>query len=185
MQDSRLLRAVDRYIGSALCAGISAFKFTNAKPQSKRSIQKILLIELFEMGATVMLIPSIRKLKEKFPHAEIHCLTTSASTPIWLAIGEIPANRIHTIQAGSAFGFVISILKTVLSLQRIRFDLIIDYELFMRIPALISGLLRARERAGFYRYDLEGLYRGSFYQHKSAYNQKLARYVLGFDRFIY
>src|SRR5262249_3208800 len=47
----------------------------------------------------------------------------------------------------------------------------IDCELFMRVPALICGALRAKARAGFYRYDYEGLYRGNFYDYICGYNQ--------------
>lgn len=173
MQDSNLLRAVDRHIGSALCNGISAVHSLLPKGARARNSQpqKILVIELFEMGAAIMLIPSLRYLKKKYPNAEIHCLTTSACLPVWKLIGELPLERIHTLDSRSSVSLIRSALVKLWKLRRTKFDLIIDYELFMRVPAVLSGLLRARERAGFHKYFLEGLNRGWHYDHRCHYSQ--------------
>jgi hypothetical protein len=58
-----LLRHVDRYIGAALCAGTSLVRSLAARPSNATPIRRILLIELFEMGAAVMLVPSIRHIR--------------------------------------------------------------------------------------------------------------------------
>ena len=171
MQDSALLRRVDRYLGSALCAGMSLARSFTASPSNVAPIRKILLIELFEMGAAVMLVPSVRHISQTYPDAEIHCLTTRSCAPVWNSIQLIEPNRLHTVDAGSATTFIGSVLKNILRLRREKFDLVIDYELFMRLPALICGALRAKARAGFYKYDYEGLYRGNFYDRICGYNQ--------------
>ncbi len=171
MQDSRALRAVDRYIGSFACAAIGGLRCLVPKRKRKNSIKRVLMIELFEMGAAVMLLPSIRAMQEKEPGVEIHVLTTSTCLPIWHAMNIIEEKNLHIIQFSSATHFILSALKQVIRLRSINFDLILDYELFMRVSAILSGLLRSRERAGFYKYDLEGLSKGGFYDHISAYNQ--------------
>ncbi len=184
MQDSALLRITDKYAGSALCAGMSLLRGIRGRTGKQEKIEKILLIELFEMGASIMLIPSIREIQKQHPGAEIHCLTTRSCLPVWKAIGCLDQDKIHVIESGSALTFMASALKTVCKLRAMRFDLVIDYELFMRVPALLSGLLRAKARAGFYKYDYEGLYRGGYYDHFSAYNQNahIARNFLGLTR---
>ena len=171
MQDSVLLRHADHYLGAALCAGTSLVRSLAARSSSVAPIRKILLIELFEMGAAVMLVPSIRHIREAYSDAEIHCLTTGSCAPLWKSIQMIEPERLHVVDADSAASLIGSVLKNILRLRREKFDLVIDYELFMRLPALISGALRAKARAGFYRYDYEGLYRGNFYDYICGYNQ--------------
>src|SRR5215470_13887794 len=164
MQDSVLLRYADRYLGAALCAGTSLVRSSSASP-----ICRMLLIELFEMSAAVMLMPSIRHIREVHPDAEIHCLTTRSCAPVWKSIQMVEPERVHIVDVGASF--IGSVLKNILRLRQEKFDLVIDYELFMRLPALISGALRVKARAGFYKYDYEGLYRGNFYDHICGYNQ--------------
>jgi ADP-heptose:LPS heptosyltransferase len=52
-----------------------------------------------------------------------------------------------------------------------KIDLLIDLGLFMRIPSVIAFLSGAKRTAGFHRYELEGLYRGSHYDCPVAFNQ--------------
>lgn len=184
MQDSALLRFTDRYAGSALCAGVSLMRAFQPRAAKPEKVEKVLLVELFEMGASIMLVPSIREIQKRYPGAEIHCLTTSSCVPVWRAIGCLDQKKIHVIDSGSAVSLVVSALAMVWKLRSICFDLIVDYELFMRVPALLTGMLKAKARAGFFKYDYEGLYRGHFYDHFSAYNQNahIARNFLGLTR---
>jgi ADP-heptose:LPS heptosyltransferase len=173
MRESPLARKLDRHAGVWLCRLLSflhkAHRVAHRKTTGKT--QKILIIELFEMGAAVMLIPSIRYIREQYPEAELHCLTTRTCLPLWERIEALDPDKIHAIQSRSAVGFLIDCMRTIFRLRKTRFDLVIDYELFMRVPAILSGTLKARKRAGFYRYQLEGLYRGDFYDLKCGFNQ--------------
>jgi ADP-heptose:LPS heptosyltransferase len=172
VQDSSLVRTIDRHIGTAICGLISIARIADYTQQkTTHSPKKILLIELFEMGASVMLIPSIRFLKNQDPEIEIHFLTTKSCLPILIAINLIDPKNIHIIESESALGFIWSSIKKIFTLRKMRFDLIIDYELFMRIPAIFSGLLKSAFRSGFYKYQYEGLNRGSFYQFPCYFNQ--------------
>lgn len=118
-----------------------------------------------------MLRPSLRHLKNQNPNVNIHILTTSMCSKIWDELQEEFELTIHEMNSSSPVSFVTSILKTILKLRRFRFDSIIDFELFFRTSAMISGLLRADSRAGYYRYNYEGLYRGTFYDRTCAFNQ--------------
>lgn len=174
MKESPFARFLDRYLGVLACYILSLvhsfIKFFSKKKEPKK-IEKILLIEMFEMGAAVMLIPSINYLKRKHPQAEIYCLTTSNCSILWENIKIIPSKNVIVISAKNPFLFLINLVQTVLKLWSKKFDLIIDYELFMRVPALICGSLRSHSRSGFYKYNLEGLYRGSFYTSYCSFNQ--------------
>ncbi len=174
MQDSKLLRYVDRYVGSPTCTLITwARKLTPRRPRAAadQSPQKILIVELFEMGAAIMLLPSIAYLRKQSPNVELHVLTTRTCMPVWKAIAAIDDDKFHVLDSGSALELVWSSLRMLFKLRAIRFDLILDFELFMRVSAILVGMLRARGRAGFYKYRHEGLNRGGIFDLVCAYNQ--------------
>jgi len=56
-------------------------------------------------------------------------------------------------------------------LRRRQFDLVVDLDKFTRLSAIVSFLVGARQTAGFYRYEYEGLYRGDLIDVQCAFNQ--------------
>jgi ADP-heptose:LPS heptosyltransferase len=51
-----------------------------------------------------------------------------------------------------------------------RIDTVIDLELFSRVTSVLSFFSGAKAIVGFYRYHMEGLYRGNFQTHRVSYN---------------
>src|SRR3989344_8946134 len=172
MQYSRLVRVVERYAGSFVCFIFSSLHKLRSTPKS-REIKKVLVIELVEMGAAVMAYSSLTYIRKQIPDAEIHCLCLNSKKESWLLLDEIPRGNVHFIDDRSTGRLVLSLLKQTRALSRQKFDLIIDFELFLRISAIIAFLIRAKWRAGFYRYTMEGMYRGTFYDIKCAFNQNM------------
>jgi ADP-heptose:LPS heptosyltransferase len=82
----------------------------------------------------------------------------------------IPRERVLTIPSKSFTGFVSGIFKMIFVMRRHKFDVILDLELFSRVSAILSYLFGARIKVGFYRFHMEGLYRGSYHSHKVLYN---------------
>lgn len=170
MKDSKKLRFVDRYIGSAICRAFSILnKF---KPKKKKEkIQNVLVIELFEMGAAMMIHPSLDYIKKNVDNPNIYCLTLKSMRDSWELLNIIPKENIYTIEEKNLFVFTKSLLSNIIKLRKKNIDLVLDFELFMRIPAIISYMVKSKYRAGFYKYEFEKLYRGTFYDFKCAFNQ--------------
>lgn len=162
----------DRYIGSFVCFIFSFFNLFRRTPKD-RTIKKILVIELFEMGASLMAYPSLRYIKKALPLAEIYVLCLDNVREAWLIPGTLPLQNVFGIDNSSFWCLGWSTLKQTRALSKQNIDLIIDFELFTRISAIISFLVRAKFKAGFYRYKFEGLYRGTFYDVKCAFNQNM------------
>src|SRR5262249_46881968 len=137
MKSSRLLRFTDRYLGTALCQLISipAVIGLSGKVDSRKP-RKILVIELFEMGAASMISPSLSYLRKSEPSLELYCLTTEGMRETWAALGQIPPENVFTIKDKGIIGFGLSALRQVWELRRIRLDLVIDYELFFRASGI-------------------------------------------------
>jgi ADP-heptose:LPS heptosyltransferase len=170
MTDSGSIRKIDRIAGRLICGFLSLIHA--GLPRKPRGpIRRVLIIELFEMGASIMAYPALNYIKRAIEGAEIFCLCTDSVKQSWELLEVVPKKNIITVSGKTPVSFVFSLLRAVLQLRRLKFDLAIDLELFMRIPAIIAFLSGARLRAGFHRYLMEGLYRGNFYDYRVAFNQ--------------
>src|SRR4030067_3852542 len=109
------------------------------------------------MGAAMLSYPSLKYIKEKNPDVNICSLTLRTMRESWKMLGIVKNYNIFEVEEKSLFQFSKSLLKNILELRKKDIDLIIDFELFMRIPAIISFLIKSRYRAGFFRYEYEGL----------------------------
>jgi len=162
---------MDRYIGSFACLILSIFGRLSLKKGGERPFKNILLIELFEMGASIMTSPSIRFIRSQFPEANIYILTTQSIRSSWLKISELEPSRVLALKEDGIFSFLFSYLHVLRALNQIQMDAVIDFELFFRITAIFSFFIRAEKKGGFLRYHLEGLYRGSVYNSGCHFNQ--------------
>src|SRR3989338_7553992 len=166
------MRLVERYVGSLTCFFFTLIHRLRPPPRDK-TVRKILVIELVEMGAAVMAYSSLRHIKKEIPDAEIHCLCLKSKRDSWQMLDIIPKGNVHVINDANLRTFFFSLLSQVRALSREKFDLIIDYELFLRVSAIIAFLIRAKFRAGYYRYTMEGMYRGDFYDIRCNFNQNM------------
>lgn len=170
MEDSGTVRTLDKYVGSSLCLLFSALHRLRLRKKPE-TIKNVLIIELFEMGAAIMAYPSLTYMREQLDNPNIYVLTLDRIKSSWEILKTVPDDHYFTITSRNIVTFGLSMLKQIWQLRRRRIDLIIDFELFMRIPTIISYLIRSKLRAGFNRYKMEGLYRGSFYDITCAFNQ--------------
>ena len=171
MKESALLRFLDLYLGSLLCFFISAFRSRRRSPPANP--RKVLVIELFEMGAALMSFSAIKELAERYPTAEIHALTTRDNKNAWALLNLIHADNIHTISGASLRTFIATTLRVWWNLRKESFDLVVDFQKFNRISTLIGSSIGARCLVGFYRYDIEGLYRGNLVDVRCSFNQNM------------
>ena len=158
MKESAFLRFLDLYVGTFLCFVLSLFR--RIRPYNP-NIRRILLIELFEMGASVMAIPSVRHILSRHPNAEIYVLTTIGNRSSWYISQLIDKDRIVCLDGRNLWTFIRSGIWAIFHLRALRIDLAVDFEKFSRISVTFSVLSRVRRVAGFFRYEYEGLYRGT------------------------
>lgn len=169
MNDSKIIRWTDKYIGTSICW---LFNFIDIFKINRKTgpVKNVLIIELFEIGGAVMAHSSIKYIKDNLDESNIYCLSTAKIKNVWGLLNLIPPENILPIDDRNLFTFTKSLIKQILFLRKKKIDLVIDFELFMRISSIISFLVNPRLKAGFYKYGLEGLYRGK-YDFKCCYNQ--------------
>lgn len=174
MNASGTLRFLDRYVGKLLCWFLSAPNLWASKRQlDKQKVNKVLLVELFEMGAAIMLAPSLHYLRNEIPKADLYCLTTEDMKESWKVLKFVPLQNIVTLKDNGFLSFMFSTIWAVIRMRKTYFDLVIDYDSFFRVSALLVALFRSKAKAGFYRYQLEGLGRGRIYNIACSFNQNM------------
>ncbi len=169
------MRQVDYFAGVPLCfAGTIMKKLVGlfSLQKSYSSPKNILLIELSEMGSTILADPAMQKLKREL-QANIFFAIFKKNQPSLELLGTIPKENIYTIDDSSLAALASDAVNFLFWTRRKRIDTVIDMELFSRFTALLTGFSGAVRTVGFHAFHNEGLYRGDFLTHKVAYNPHL------------
>jgi ADP-heptose:LPS heptosyltransferase len=165
------MRWIDRNVGVVACAIATSlvrlWHWASGQPEAKP--ERLLFVELSEMGSTFLADPALRKARERLG-AELFFVIFRRNVASVELIGTVPPGNIFTIRDTSLFHLVVDAFAFMLWTRRQRIDCVVDLELFSRFTALLSGFSGATRRVGFYRFHGEGLYRGEMLTHRVAYN---------------
>lgn len=130
--------------------------------------KNILMIELSEMGSTILCDPMMQKLKGE--GTNLHFVIFKKNAPSLSLLNTVDKNNIFTIREDSLFTLLYDTFSFLLWCRKKKIDSVIDLELFSRFTALLTGFSGAVNRVGFHSFFNEGLYRGDMLTHKVAYN---------------
>jgi ADP-heptose:LPS heptosyltransferase len=167
-------RKADYLAGSFLCllaSGLSfILKLFSPAGKGSAAVRKVLFVKFSELGAIILAYPLMKQVKDRYPSADLFFVTFNRNKEVFPALGGIiPPGNIMVIRETTA-GFFLDVFSAVKRLRREKIDIVFDLEFFSKFSAVFSFLTGAKKIAGFYRYCLEGLYRGSFITHKMQYN---------------
>jgi ADP-heptose:LPS heptosyltransferase len=163
-------RKIDRIFGSFLCRVFSLFHIKRTRPGKKPRVDKILVILLSEMGSWVHAHAMFERIARKYPQTSVSVLLFKKNREIVDILNYVSESDILTIDPASILTLLKDILRVWLHMRRIRFDTVIDCELFHRISSILSFLSGAAIRVGFHPHTQEGLYRGNFINRPVLYN---------------
>lgn len=167
-------RAVDRLAGVPICALFSGFEFFRSALFGIRvpvaPPKRILIILLSEMGSLVLAQPMFAKLKQQYPDASLHILMFAKNREVLDLLGVMPPDNVITISDKSLGGLVSDMVSALGVMRALKFDVVIDCELFSRVSSIFAYLSAAPIRVGFHSLTQEGLYRGSFITRPVMYN---------------
>jgi ADP-heptose:LPS heptosyltransferase len=163
-------RWVDRVLGPPICGLLTLFHRLSGPHPAPREVQRILIILLSEMGALVLTRPMLDRLRERYPAAALYILCSEQNRDALDILDIASADRILMIKSESVFALARDTFRVVRRMRALRFDAVLDLELFARVSAVLSGLSGAPIRVGFDRFTQEGLYRGGFVNRPVLYN---------------
>ncbi len=165
----RTMRAVDYWIGIPLCFLCTLVVRLLGTPKGPEKPQRILFIELSEMGSTVIANPALQKAKRELG-AEIFFLIFERNADSLRLLPTVHEANIVTIRETSVLILALDSLRFLRWVRKAKIDTVIDLELFSRYSGLLTGLSGARRRVGFHKFHAEGLYRGEMLTHRVNYN---------------
>jgi len=167
------MRRIDKYLGIPLCWALSGwerfFRFFRRPPRNPHP-ERILFIELSEMGSMVLAYSLLVETRKAYPGARLFFLTFVKNRYAVDILDFIPPEDIIPIDDRSLPRFILSFLRVILRMRSLRPDTVLDLELFARATTVLSYLSGARRRVGFHRFHSEGLYRGRLITHRAAFN---------------
>ena len=166
-------RWIDRYVGIPACFVLTAIvKLLELLGVRRREAtpQRVLFIELSEMGSTILASAAMRRLQERYGDRQ-HCFVIFKRNAASLRLlGIFEPDQIFTIRDESIGALVVDVLRFIRFCRERRVDTVIDLELFSRVSSLLALLSGATNRVGFHNYRGEGLYRGEHLTHRVNYN---------------
>lgn len=164
------MRRIDYFVGVPLCFLLQlwfALLHLLVRPKTQRP-EKMLFIELSEMGSAILVDPALREAKAQ--GATLYFVIFKKNKASLDLLKTIPEANIFTLRDDGLFALGIDTLKFLIWTRRQRIDTVVDLELFSRFTALLSRLSGASNLVGFDAFHNEGLYRGRFLSHRVAYN---------------
>src|SRR3989344_8590705 len=78
------IKFADKYIGNAICRAMALFRPN--KTFSFKEPKKLLIIQLWGIGETILTLPALNALKQKFPNSQITSLATSRNHDVYYSI---------------------------------------------------------------------------------------------------
>ena len=129
MASIQAIRRLDQFVGAIICSIIGLLKWRR-KPTHEKP-KKILLIQLWGIGETILALPTIRTLRERFPDRHLTMLTTSRVNDVFYANPYLDETLLIRTTPLSIALFMINNWK--------QFDLVIDMEEYLNISAIIAA----------------------------------------------
>src|SRR3989338_8103260 len=123
-----IIRFVDKYLGNPICNFLGFFNRKNS--HSKNDFKKILVVQLWGIGETILTLPTIEALRKNYPKAEINILATSRNKDVFFGNKNLENVLIIKLNLISILGFIIKNIK--------KYDLVIDMEEYLNISAIMS-----------------------------------------------
>lgn len=172
--NSLWMRRIDLWLGVPLCWlctwVLRLWSRLAAPPPPPGQPQRILFIELAEIGGLVVAYPALALARQRFPQAELYFLTFQGGQGILDLMGQVDREHQVIIRPDGLLTFLRDTLAALGRLRRLKIDASINLETFARFSTLLALLSGARRRVGFHRFHDEGRYLGELITHKVIYN---------------
>ena len=147
----KLFRFIDKFAGIIIELALYLWAQLSGRSKSPYvdlpSPKRILIIKLALMGDTVLLYPAAKAVKEYFPEAEIDVLCSPLNKEI--VSGWDFVKSLILLDLGKLWIQPWLLIELVSRLRKSHYDLVIDFEEWFRLTAIISYLASAKSSAGF------------------------------------
>lgn len=146
MRRKKIFRFFDRYFGIPFVILLALF--TRKKRRLPiENIQNILFIKLAAIGDAILLIPTLRKLKQSFPDATLTFMCSDINRAI---VEKIPyVDNIINCRVYDFLKNPLNFVKFIKELRKVKYEVIIDAAQWERIDSVIVCFARKDYSIGF------------------------------------
>src|SRR3989344_521501 len=149
-----VIKFIDKYLGNAICNFLGILN----RPPMKREYKKILVVQLWGIGETILMLPSLDALRKKFPDAQIDVLATIRNHDVFFNNENLNSVHLTKLNPFSILWFILKNLK--------KYDLVVDMEEYLNISAILS-FFAGRSIVGYSHGS-----RSKLYDYKVKYNDR-------------
>jgi ADP-heptose:LPS heptosyltransferase len=132
--------------------------------------RNILLIELAEMGTTVLACPAVHRLRSSYPTCRVFFLLFKHIDESVKVLNMVPDADVMTIDVSNAWTVVRDTVRFMRAARRQRIDTAINLEVFARFSTILTYVSGARTRVGFHPLTQPGQYIGHLFTHNVNYS---------------
>jgi heptosyltransferase-2 len=150
------IKFLDKYIGSLLCLFLSINKLFKHKKTNRYN--KILIIQLWGIGETILTLPAIKALRDKLKKSNRDILVTERNKEVYYKNKNINNVKVLKLNPISIKLFILRNYK--------KYDLVIDMEEYLNISSIIA-FYTGKERIGY----SHGI-RSNLYTERVNYNDR-------------
>ena len=149
-----ILQRTDRWVGTPLCAILTLLRriFESAGRPRPRQVKRILFVKFAEQGSTVLAYSAIRRAIDMVGRENVYFVVFEDNRFILDAMEILPKDNVITIATQSLFRFVLTTLRSVHRVRKIRVDAVIDMEFLTRFSAMLTFATGDKTRAGFHTF---------------------------------
>ena len=126
--------------------------------------RRILTIKTYGLGNVAILMPVLARLRRAYPDAAIDMLTLDSNCELVARSGLV--DETIPLRLGGIFRVLGSLWNIFRAARRRRYDLVVDFEQFIKISTIVAYLTGAPERIGF---NTDGQRRGWLYTTRVVY----------------
>lgn len=146
MRRKKFFRLLDRYLGIPIIV-ILAILTGKKRRLPIENIQNLLFIKLAAIGDSILLIPTLRKLKDSIPNLSITFICSDINIAV---IEKIPyVDKIINCKVYNFLKNPLSFISFIRELRSLKYEVIIDAGQWERINALITCLAKKDYSIGF------------------------------------
>jgi heptosyltransferase-2 len=162
-----VLWAIGRLRGTAGGVPLPPMRATTPPGREVAGPRRVLAIKFYGLGNLVMILPVLQALREAFPAAEIDFLTFPENE-LLLQRSRL-VRRVLAVDIGGVGRLLATLGRALRAIRRADYDLVLDFEQFLRLSAILAFLSGARERIGF---NTDGQRRGWLFTTRVVYSDR-------------
>ena len=130
-----------------------------------RAVREIAVVKFWGVGNAALLLPVLRDLRRRYPGARLTVVTLAENETVYRGV----ADRVLGVRRAPLASTLLDLLRALAVLRRLRIDLALDFEQFVRTSQVLLFLARPKQVIAF---DTAGQHRAGLADLRVRYDDQ-------------